>query len=195
MLAAVAVDDEWGLRFFAGVAFDTAQTLPLIDPWRRTIVIDGVATRDGQRSGTTADHADLVPQVMPDLSIDVALVAVADDLDPAVAVVVARAFDSDDSAVAALRAASGGAPAGIVAAGTAAVQWLAFRRRCYVGMTDLWVYDSCWWRAEFEWKSLRGEIDDDETRTLSADRIGRERIADDAYLADDGGNEVGFGGG
>lgn len=193
LAAAAEQHPDWALRFFAGAAFDTAQTLPLVDPWRRVTAGPDGPVLDGRPFGSAADHADLVPQVMPDLSIDVALVAVADPLSEQAAAVVAAAFDSDDRAVEALRAGaqSGG---GIIEVGSAALRSLAFRRRCYIGMVDLWVYDSCWWRAEFEWKALHGEIDDDEARTLSADRIGRERIPDEAYLPDDSGSDLGLSG-
>jgi len=186
---AIEADPEWGIRFYTGVCVDIASTLPGVDPWRQATISpetgQAVAT-GGMPFGTVIDHTDLCPQVIPDLAIDVALVATFPGIEPAAAAIVVHSFTSHEVAAQALRTAAAGDPAVIIETGFQALRWLLFRRRNYGGLLDMWGFDSIWFRAEREWKVLHGIEAADDSLTEIEERQEDQRIDDTDYDPDPG---------
>jgi hypothetical protein len=84
---------EMAAHWFSGVITSIAMGLPPNDPWKNIDArlgkvasgenppdSDGATRGDGERFGTVADGTDLCVPLLPDASLDVALVAISDDL-------------------------------------------------------------------------------------------------------------------
>lgn len=175
----------WIAGFLAGVASDMAQSLPEVDPWRSAVIGPDGPMTNGRPFGRLVDHADLVPQISPDPTIDVALVAVVEPLSPAAAGLIVRAFDGRQAATDWLASVREQADdAAMIEAGIDAVLALVFRRRSMIGMSDVFVVDSCWWWSEYTHQALIGEVSWSTVDAYTDDRTAHERIPDNQYVAD-----------
>lgn len=181
---AIAADPVWGAHYVVGVVTDLAATLPAADPWRTAERAETGATLEGRPFGTVTDHHDLVPLLAPNPSIDVALVAVAEPIDPATAAFIASSFAGRDEALTALGELTATTPSDIYRIGTEAIRTLTYRRRCYRGWMDTWPLDSTWWWAEQSARILSGDTDTDTLVAISAERVLDETIPESDYDPD-----------
>lgn len=171
----------WARLFFAGVVSDIMATLPDNDPWRDARIQDGVPLVDGRRFGTLRDHTDLIPQISPDPTIDVALSAVLDDLDERAASLIVVALQGRDGAVEYL---NGIDDSELFFVGTEAIRIAVFRRRCLMGPLDSFAVDTCWWWGEQGFRLDVGETFPEQLNDFSEERLEFEMVPEDRYVPD-----------
>lgn len=139
--------------WFAGVLSDHALTLPPADPWRSlraTIVVDGqVAHRRGPMPaepvftgaigpagpfGTVSDATDVIMVARTEPETDDRLAALSTGLDSISSTILAFAADGQDEVREVLALAT--EPSTLFSVASAALRWLAWRRRVYTGPDD-----------------------------------------------------------
>ena len=178
---AVASHPDWARLFFAGSVADITATLPENDPWRDTRMESGVPMVDNRRFGTLRDHTDLIPQISPDPTIDVALSAVLDDLDERAATLIVTSFQGRDSAISYL---AGIGTDDLFFVGTEALRIAVFRRRCLMGPLDSFAVDTCWWWGEQGYRLDVGETFAEQLDDFSLERLEYEMVPEEHYVPD-----------
>lgn len=191
LLSVCTVAPMWTSVALGGVLADMVRSLPSDDPWRHltgrvgTITVgddppteDGARSADGSPFGTWRDGLDLLEEIYSHPSLDPALAAVATDLQPVAAGLIASGSygwrassamiqwlaDPTRSPVTDMGPSSNivmldtkrplSAPGGrrVYDAVTAALRWVVWRRRCYMpGDLDTWPGESLYrwgWRAD-----------------------------------------------
>jgi hypothetical protein len=128
--------------FVSGVVGDLLSSLPAEDPWRHTIVVDGVVRSvRGDPFGTWADGTDLLIPSHLNVGCDNNLAALDPALSESAAWVIHLGGQGWGAACKALKSAvaDGLSADDLFVDGCAAMRWVMHRRRAYTGADDLYV--------------------------------------------------------